>query len=106
MSEFFDELMTGLNEAVAIEKGSLKGRKTVYEIQPVEKYDKVQIKQIRTSVGMTQVLFANYMGVSTKTVEAWEKGINRPTGTACRLISLLENKTFTTLPFVHKVATV
>ncbi len=106
MSEFFDELMTGLNEAVAIEKGSLKGRKTVYEIQPVKKYDKVQIKQIRTSVGMTQVLFANYMGVSTKTVEAWEKGINRPTGTACRLISLLENKTFTTLPFVHKVATV
>ncbi len=106
MSEFFDELMTGLNEAVAIEKGSLKGRKTVYEIQPVKKYDKVQIKQIRTSVGMTQVLFANYMGVSTKTVEAWEKGINRPTGTACRLISLLENKTFATLPFVHKVATV
>ena len=98
--------MTGLNEAVAIEKGSLKGRKTVYEIQPVKKYDKVQIKQIRTSVGMTQVLFANYMGVSTKTVEAWEKGINRPTGTACRLISLLENKTFATLPFVHKVATV
>lgn len=34
MSNFFDELMTGLNEAVAIEKGELKGRKTIYEIQP------------------------------------------------------------------------
>ena len=104
MSEFFNELMTGLNEAVAIEQGKLQGRKTIYEIQPVKKYDNAQIKQIRTSIGMTQVLFADYMGVSTKTVEAWEKGTNHPTGTACRLISLLENKTFTNLPFVRKMA--
>ena len=105
MSKFFDDLMTGLNEAVAIERGELKGRKTVYEIQPVKTYNNIQIKQIRTEVGMTQVLFANYMGVSCKTVEAWEKGTNHPTGTACRLISMLENKTFEMLPFVHKVAT-
>lgn len=105
MSKFYDDLMTGLNEAVAIERGKLKGRKTVYEIQPVKTYNNIQIKQIRTEVGMTQVLFASYMGVSCKTVEAWEKGTNHPTGTACRLISMLENKTFETLPFVHKVAT-
>ena len=106
MSKFFDNLMTGLNEAVAIERGELKGRKTVYEIQPVKKYDNAEIKRIRTSVGMTQVLFAQYMGVSNKTVESWEKGTNHPTGTACRLISMLENKTFEILPFVKKMATV
>lgn len=104
MSNYYDELMTSLNEAVEIERGNLKGRKTVYEIQPVKKYDNTQIREIRTSIGMTQGLFADYMGVSVKTVEAWEKGTNHPTGTACRLISLLENKTFTTLPFVHKTA--
>ena len=104
MSDFFDDLMTGLNEAIAIERGELKGRKTVYEIQPVKRYNNTQIKQIRNSIGMTQVLFADYMGVSSKTVEAWEKGTNHPTGTACRLISMLENKTFETLPFVRKVA--
>ena len=59
--------MTSLNEAVAIEREELKGRKTVYEIQPVKKYDNTEIKQIRTSVGMTQLLFAKYMGVSSKT---------------------------------------
>ncbi|EPF25216.1 hypothetical protein HMPREF1221_02300 [Treponema socranskii subsp. paredis ATCC 35535] len=106
MSNFFDNVMTGLNEAVAIERGELKGRKTVYEIQPVKKYDNAEIKRIRTSVGMTQVLFAQYMGVSNKTVESWEKGTNHPTGTACRLISMLENKTFEILPFVKKTATV
>lgn len=106
MSSFFNDLMTGLNEAVAIEQGKLKGRRTVYEIQPVKKYNNVQIKQIRASVGMTQAFFADYMGVSIKTVESWERGTNHPTGAACRLISMLENKTFETLPFVHKMATV
>ena len=104
MSKYFDDLMTGLNEALAIEKGELKGRKTVYEIQPVKNYDNKQIREIRNSVGMTQVLFADYMGVSCKTVEAWEKGTNHPTGAACRLISMLENRTFETLPFVRKIA--
>ena len=80
MSKYFDDLMTGLNEAIAIERGELTGRRTVYEIQPVKKYDNAQIKRIRNSVGMTQVLFASYMGVSCKTVEAWEKGVNHPTG--------------------------
>lgn len=106
MSKYFDEIMTSLNEAVAIERGEIKGRKTVYEIQPVKKYDNFQIKEIRKSVGMTQSLFADYMGVSNKTVEAWEKGINHPTGTACRLISMLENNTFENLPFVKKTVAV
>ena len=104
MSKYFDDLMTGLNEAVAIERGEIIGRKTIYEIQPVKKYNNMQIKKIRTSVGMTQNLFANYMGVSCKTVEAWEKGTNHPTGTACRLISMLENKTFEALPFIKKIS--
>ena len=102
MSKYFDNLMTGLNEAVAIERGEIIGRKTIYEIQPVKKYDNAQIKRIRNSVGMTQVLFASYMGVSCKTVEAWENGVNHPTGSACRLISMLENKTFESLPFVRR----
>lgn len=100
MGSFFDDLMVGLHEAVAIEKGELKGRRKVYEIQPVKRYDNAQIKRIRLSVGMTQGVFADCMGVSPKTVEAWEKGTNRPTGTACRLMSMLEKKNFETLPFV------
>ena len=76
----------------------IKEEKNHYSI--IKKYNNIDIKHIRNSVGMTQVLFANYMGVSLKTVEAWEKGTNRPTGTACRLISMLENHTFEALPFV------
>lgn len=100
MSEFFNEVMSGLNEAVAIERGELSGKRIVYEISPLKKYDNKQIKTIRNSVNMTQALFAEYIGVSPKTVEAWENGKNHPTGSACRLISMLENKSFEKLPFV------
>ena len=44
MSSFFDDLMAGLNEAVAIERGELQGKKTIYEIQPVKKYDNIDIE--------------------------------------------------------------
>ena len=39
MSKFFDDLMTGLNEAVEVERGNLETRKTVYEIQPVKSWN-------------------------------------------------------------------
>ncbi len=103
MSKYFDDLIQGLNEAVSIERGELTGRKTVYEIDPVKRYQKDEIRSIRMNAGMTQVVFADYMGVSTKTVEAWEKGTNHPTGSACRLLSLLESDKVTLIPFLRKV---
>lgn len=39
---------------------------------------------------MTQSTFAAVMGVSNKTVEAWEKGTNSPAGTARRMLGMLK----------------
>ena len=38
---------------------------------------------------MTQRTFAMVMGVSNKTVEAWENGTNKPAGTARRMMGIL-----------------
>ena len=48
------------------------------------------IKAIRIKLGFTQAVFAAVIGVSTKTVEAWEKGTNQPIGPARRMISLIQ----------------
>ena len=48
------------------------------------------IKAIRKKLGFTQAVFAAVIGVSTKTVEAWETGTNQPIGPARRMISLLQ----------------
>ena len=51
-----------------------------YTIAPVKEYSSAEIRAIRMKAGMTQSVFAAYMGVSRKTVEAWEGGRTHPSG--------------------------
>ena len=39
---------------------------------------------------MSQKTFASYVGVSDKTVEAWEAGTNHPSGAASRILNMME----------------
>lgn len=84
----FDEIKTGLNEAIEYEKNNLKTSTRTLSITPIEEFTASEIKEIRKNAGMTQVLFAKYLGVSLKTIEAWEAGRNQPNGTACRMLSI------------------
>ena len=87
----FEEIKTGLNEAIEYEKGNLKANSKTLSITPLEEFSATEIKEIRKSTGLTQVLFANYLGVSLKTVEAWESGRNKPNGSACRMLSITKS---------------
>lgn len=89
MSSLFDDLKEGLEEAIAYEKGTGKAKEKTYMILPVKEYDGKQIRQVRMKAGMTQSVFASYMGVSIKTVEAWEGGRTHPTGPVFRLLDIL-----------------
>ena len=84
----FDDIKTGLGQAIEYEKGNLKARTTKLIVEPVESFKPDEIRSIRNSTGLTQIMFAKYMGVSVKTVEAWEAGRNHPEGAACRLLSM------------------
>jgi len=46
------------------------------------------------------------MGVSIKTVEAWEAGINQPSGSSSRLLHMMEldNDLIEKYPFVSKAS--
>lgn len=57
---------------------------------PVREYEASEIKEIRNGLGMTQAVFALFMGVSKKTVEAWEAGRNMPDGPARRLLAMAQ----------------
>ena len=90
-SSVFDSIMTGLNEAIE-DAGSSKPllKRHKVSIEPVKQYNSAEIKRIRQSTGMSQKVFAGYMGVSDKTVEAWESGTNHPSGAASRLLNMME----------------
>lgn len=89
MSSLFDDLKEGLEQAISYEKGVGKAKTKTYMILPVNEYDNKQIREVRMKAGMTQSVFASYMGVSKKTVEAWECGRTHPTGSALRLLDIL-----------------
>ena len=87
----YESIMTGLNEALddaQSEKPILKRHKVI--VEPVKVFEADEVKKIRNSTGMSQKVFASYMGVSDKTVEAWEAGTNHPSGAASRLLSMIE----------------
>jgi putative transcriptional regulator len=83
--------MQGLNEAVDYQQGKINVRKAKLTIKPVVSFDNDDIKHIRQKTGLSQVMFANSLGVSPKTVEAWENGRNKPEGASCRLLEIVRD---------------
>lgn len=59
-------------------------------VLPLKECEATDIKKIRNDIGATQVVFASIMGVSKKTVEAWEAGRNKPDGPARRLLAMVQ----------------
>jgi len=90
MKSVFESIKQGLNEAIEYERGNLHGTKVdKIAITPVNSYTAKEVKAIRLQQNMSQRLFAKALGVSVKTVEAWEMGVNRPSGIACRMLEFL-----------------
>lgn len=88
----YDDIKLGLEQAIQFEQGTLTARTTKLSIAPLPDFSAQDIKAIRSGTGMSQSMFAKYMGVSVKTVEAWESGRNHPDGAATRLLALTERR--------------
>lgn len=99
----YDGIMQGLEEAIAYNEGRIKARTNTMSVEPVPDFEATEIKSIRNELGMTQVLFAGFMGVSKKTVEAWEAGRNMPDGPARRILAIL--KADSALPYRLNIIT-
>lgn len=95
MNEVYESIMRGLQEVSDDVTGKKKLSARTVTVVPVKDYSAEEVKKIRKSTGMTQKFFAEYMGVSEKTVEAWEAGTNRPSGPSSRMLSMMEeNRSF------------
>lgn len=102
----YNSIVTGLNEAIEDANSNqpiLKRHKVI--VEPVKVYEADEVKKIRNSTGMSQKIFASYVGVSDKTVEAWEAGTNHPSGAASRILNMMEidKDLIKRFPFVTKV---
>jgi len=91
---YYESIMTGLQQAIDFEKGDTSNGRIriveIPEIEPLNEYPKEKIKELRQKVNLPQKYFAELLGVTLKSVEAWESGKRQPTGTAKRLFQLIE----------------
>ena len=83
---FFSGIMDGLNEALAFKKGKASAETLARK----SSLPAVNVHEIRSSLSMTQKAFADVLGVSGRTVEAWESGKSTPTPTAKKLMFLIQ----------------
>lgn len=87
-------------ESLKVSREYLNGDETHVEVVQVPLPVKVQfnantIKKLRKDIGSTQAELANLIGVSTRTVEAWESNRTKPNQSARKLLTLLlQDKSF------------
>jgi putative transcriptional regulator len=87
---FFDDLMSSAQEALEHARGKRALRTTVLPAPPAP-MTAADIRAIREGVNASQAVFAHYLNVSTKLVQAWEAGRRSPEGAALRLLRLGED---------------
>ena len=99
-SDLGKEIIQGLEEAIAYERGELPGvRSERVDItarranasSPPE-FDAARVFNVRSSLNLSQPVFAAVLNVSPETVRAWEQGKRVPDGAAARLLEVAEEE--------------
>mgnify|MGYP001114693704 CR=1 FL=1 len=84
MSELFESIKRGLQEAIAHSRG---GKTEVRFFTPQQ----VDVKAVRRKTGLTQSQFAATFGISVATLRHWERGDRKPHGPALVLLNAADN---------------
>ncbi len=85
----FAELMRSATEALEHARGKRELR-TTFLPAPPKPMSAAEVKRLRARVHASQAVFAHYLNVSTKLVQAWESDRRQPEGAALRLLRLAQ----------------
>jgi putative transcriptional regulator len=89
--EAVHETVKGLHRAGVMDQVTLREFDLLC-LPPVEPLRPEEIKRIRTASHVSQAVFAALLNTSVSTVQKWEIGQKRPTGTALKLLRLVQKK--------------
>ena len=89
--EAVHETATGLHAAGVMDRVTLREFDRLC-LPPVDPLQPREIKRIREATHVSQAVFAALLNTSLSTVQKWEIGQKRPTGTALKLLHLVQKK--------------
>lgn len=61
-------------------------------LETVPEYSSAQIRALRTSLHLSQPVFAGVLNTSVSTVRSWEQGDKKPSGPSLKLLNLIDRK--------------
>lgn len=85
------ETAKGLHKAGVLDQVTLREFDRLC-LPPVEPLPPDEIKKIREAAHVSQAVFARLLNTSLSTVQKWEIGQKRPTGTALKLLRLVQER--------------
>jgi len=90
------EISRGLHKIGALSDAELErttlrmlGRDALPKVEPLSPR---QIVAVRERAGVSQAVLAGFLNVGVTTVSQWERGLRRPTGSALKLLHVVESK--------------
>jgi putative transcriptional regulator len=87
-NEHFQELLGALDEVHRHVSGEkVEMRRTVLPAPP-KPMRQAEIVALRESLNLSQAVFAAWLNVSVKTVQAWEQGVRVPSDAALKLLTI------------------
>ena len=89
--EAVHETAKGLHKVGVIDQVTLREFDRLC-LPPVEPLEPDQIKKIREATRVSQAVFAALLNTSLSTVQKWEIGQKKPTGTALKLLYLVQKR--------------
>lgn len=87
--KIFEELKQSLQEALAYEQGKKSPVRVTELPSPPKPLTPAQIRAIRQSFNVSQVIFARLINVSPNAVESWEQGVRRPREATLKLLTIV-----------------
>lgn len=86
--KIYDDVRQSLHDALAFERGRAVDLRSSEVPAPPKPMKPAEIRKVRESLNASQAIFANFLCVSTKAVQAWEQGVRSPQSTALRLLDI------------------
>jgi len=86
MGAAFDSIKAGLSEALA----HAQARHTLVREHRI---DRVDVRQLRAKIGLTQKQFSAKFGISLPTLRQWQRGDRKPQGAALVLLNVIAKET-------------
>jgi putative transcriptional regulator len=90
-ADTFSALVDSMNEALEHAQGK-QSLRTVTLPRPPAPFSGLAVKKVRTRLRASQAVFASYLNVSAKLVQAWEAGRRRPEGPALVLLHIADTQ--------------